>query len=66
MEVRSGRAGQHHVGQAEGDLVLSVDERHVRLVLHVPLELVPALGEDDTVQETRQTPGLLLHELNIL
>ena len=65
VEVRGGGAGEHHVGEADGDLVLGVDERHVRLVLHVPLELVPALGEDDAVEETGQTPGLLLHELNI-
>ena len=63
MEVGGGRACEHHVGQTEGDLVLGVYQRHVGLVLHVPGEALPALGEDDAVEEAGQTTRLLLHEL---
>ena len=38
MKVGSGRPGQHQVGEAGGDLVLGVDERHVGLVLHLSLQ----------------------------
>ena len=63
MEVGGGGACEHHVGQTEGDLVLGVYQRHVGLVLHVPGEALPTLGEDDAVEETGQTARLLLHEL---
>ena len=38
MKVGSGGPRQHQVGEAGGDLVLGVDERHVGLVLHLSLQ----------------------------
>ena len=38
VKVGSGGPRQHQVGQAGGDLVLSVDEWHVGLVLHLSLQ----------------------------
>ena len=38
VKVRGGRPRQHQVGEAGRDLVLRVDQRHVRLVLHLSLQ----------------------------
>ena len=38
VKVRGGGPRQHQVGEAGRDLVLRVDQRHVRLVLHLSLQ----------------------------